>query len=210
MTADHGATPVLLLEFNELSPSLMERFVREGLLPNFKILHDESEVYTTQAVEKYPYLEPWIQWITVHSGLNYDEHGVYRLGDGGDLKKPCVWDLLSEHHFRVWLCGSMNIRYDSPINGYVLPDPWTSTVRPFPDSLAAYYRFVQAHVLQEYTNDRVPLSVHGAARPFAVHGGGDSDAAPVRALWEVSMAARGYHGPTPVRSLPRGLSSEPA
>jgi isoquinoline 1-oxidoreductase alpha subunit len=63
----------------------MERFAREGLLPNFKILHDDSEVYTTQAVEKHPYLEPWIQWITVHSGLNYDEHGVYRLGDGGDL-----------------------------------------------------------------------------------------------------------------------------
>jgi hypothetical protein len=53
-TADNGTTPVLLLEFTELTPSLMERFVSEGRLPNFKILHDESEVYTTEAVEKYP------------------------------------------------------------------------------------------------------------------------------------------------------------
>ena len=149
--------PVLLLEFNELSPRLMDQFMSAGQLPNFKILHDESEIYVTEAVEKYPYLEPWIQWITVHCGLNYDEHGVYRLGDGLQLEKPCVWDLLSKHQLRVWLCGSMNIKYDVPINGYVLPDPWTSNVRPFPEALTPYYRFVQAHV-QEYTNDRVPLS----------------------------------------------------
>ena len=61
-----GTPTVLLLEFNELSPLLMERFVGGGLLPNFKILHDVSEIYTTEAVEKYRYLEPWIQWITVH------------------------------------------------------------------------------------------------------------------------------------------------
>ena len=61
--------PVLLLEFNELSPRLMDQLMAAGQLPNFKILHDESEVYVTGAVEKHPYLEPWIQWITVHCGL---------------------------------------------------------------------------------------------------------------------------------------------
>jgi hypothetical protein len=94
--------PVLLLEFNELSPRLMDQFMAVGQLPNFKILYDESEIYVTEAVEKYPYLEPWIQWITVHCGLNYDEHGVYRLGDGLQLDKPCIWDLLSKHQLRVW------------------------------------------------------------------------------------------------------------
>ena len=61
--------PVLLLEFNELSPRLMDQLMAAGQLPNFKILHDESEVHVTGAVEKHPYLEPWIQWITVHCGL---------------------------------------------------------------------------------------------------------------------------------------------
>jgi hypothetical protein len=60
---------VLLLEFNELASRLMDQFMAAGQLPNFKILHDESEIYVTEAVEKYPYLEPWIQWITVHCGL---------------------------------------------------------------------------------------------------------------------------------------------
>ena len=156
MIADHRTSSVVLLEFNELAPSLMERFIAEGCLPNFKALHDESEVYVTEAGEKYPYLEPWIQWVTVHSGLNYDQHGVFHLDHGRDLARPCVWDLLSERNLRVWLCDSMNVSYRAPINGYVLPDPWSSNIPPFPESLAPYHRFIQAHV-QEYTNDRVPL-----------------------------------------------------
>jgi hypothetical protein len=51
----------------------------------------------------------------------------------------------------------MNVRYDSGINGYVLPDPWTTDVAPRPDTLLPYFRFVQQNVL-EYTNDRIPLT----------------------------------------------------
>ena len=74
--------PVLMLEFNELSPELMHRFITEGHLPNFKRLSDESLVYVTDAQEAQEVLEPWIQWVTVHTGLSYEEHGVFLLGDG--------------------------------------------------------------------------------------------------------------------------------
>src|SRR2546423_14753697 len=36
---------VILLEFNELSPSLMHRFMAAGELPNFQRLYRESLVY---------------------------------------------------------------------------------------------------------------------------------------------------------------------
>jgi hypothetical protein len=51
MTADNGTTPVLPLEFTAVSHGAV-RVGRE--VAKFKILHDESEVYTTEAVEKYP------------------------------------------------------------------------------------------------------------------------------------------------------------
>src|SRR5262249_53513257 len=57
----------------------------------------------------------------------------------------------------VWVCGSMNIKYDLPIRGAVLPDPWTVGQSPYPESFSPYYTFVQRNV-QEYTNDKVPLS----------------------------------------------------
>jgi hypothetical protein len=149
---------VVSLEFNELCPTLIDRFISEGKLPNFQRLRSESHVYITEADEqKFPYLEPWIQWVTIHSGMPYKEHGVFHLGEGPGLKAKCVWDVLSSGNFKVAICGSMNPRYDTPVNGYVLPDPWTVGAEPYPGDLLPYAKFVQTNV-QEHSNDRVPLS----------------------------------------------------
>ena len=50
---------VILLEFNELSPTLMNRFINQGHLPNFKRFSEESAVYLTEAEERAPYLDPF-------------------------------------------------------------------------------------------------------------------------------------------------------
>ena len=156
--------PVVLLEFNELSPTLISDFIERGYLPNFKALRDSSQAYVTDAEEAAPNLEPWIQWVTVHSGLSYDEHGIFHLGDGDKLKVKCLWDIASDAGLPVWVCGSMNVRYDKPIRGAVLPDPWSLNTQPYPEHVfAPYFTFVQRNV-QEYTNDRVPLSKGDYAR----------------------------------------------
>ncbi len=148
---------VILLEFNELSPPLMDRFMAEGKLLNFRRLHNESEVYITTATEKPPFLEPWIQWVNVHSGLDYEEHKIFQLDEGQKLAVPCVWDVLSKESYRVGICGSMNVRYEPPLNGYVLPDPWSTLVEPHPAELKSYFSFVQKNVM-EHTNERVSVS----------------------------------------------------
>lgn len=150
-------TSVILIEFNELTPSLMHRFIGKGKLPNFQRLCNESHVFVTDAEEKSPYLEPWIQWVTVHSGLSRADHHILHLSEGHKLQQQCIWDLLSAVGFRVWICGSMNVRYDSPLNGYILPDPWTAAAAPYPDSLLPYFKFIRANVI-EHTNERIPLS----------------------------------------------------
>lgn len=149
---------VIVLEFNELSPTLIQGFMKQGVLPNFRRLYLDAQIYVTAAEEVAPNLEPWIQWVTIHSGQSYDEHGISRLGDGHKLKTKQVWDLLSDRGLKIWVCGSMNLRYDRPINGAVLPDPWTAGATPYPGNLFdSYLPFVQRNV-QEYTNDRVPLA----------------------------------------------------
>lgn len=149
---------VILLEFNELCPSLMERFMQQGKLPNFQRLYEQSQVYTTDAEEQAPFLEPWIQWVTVHSGLSYREHQIFFLDEGHKLAAPSLWDRLSQAGYRVWICGSMNSRYDTPLNGQFLPDYWASRQLPYPDELAPFFNFVRRYV-QEYTNDTVPLTL---------------------------------------------------
>ena len=42
---------LILIEFNELCPSLLDRFMERDWLPNFRRFHNSSEVYTTDAGE---------------------------------------------------------------------------------------------------------------------------------------------------------------
>jgi hypothetical protein len=63
-----------------------------GELPNFERFYNEAEVHETEADERAPNLEPWIQWITVHTGIPYRDHGIQRLGDGHELNEPSLWD----------------------------------------------------------------------------------------------------------------------
>ncbi len=114
-------------------------------------------MWTTEADAPAPDLEPWIQWVTVHSGKPYAEHQIHHLGDGHKLDVPNIWDLLSDAGNSVWVCGSMNVDYKSPINGWVLPDPWVRRVAPTPEELEPYYKFVSANV-QEHTSGNVQLT----------------------------------------------------
>lgn len=154
---------VILIELNELSPPLMKRFMDRGVLPNFKKLYDEADVWVTEAKEKPPYLEPWIQWITVHNGINYDEHKVFNLDEGHTISQPAIWDVLSDAGLRTWICSSMNPRVSPSYKGMILPDPWTTKVKPQPAELEPFFSFVQRNV-QEHTNDKAPLSPRDIAR----------------------------------------------
>lgn len=147
-----GAGPVIQLEFNELTPPLMFRFMEQGHLPNFRRLFEEAHVFTTDAEEEGLNLNPWIQWVTVHSGVGFSEHGVFLLGEGGNLRTPLLGDVVSAAGQRVWLCGSMNVRCHTPIDGALLPDPWASDAAPHPADLEPFFRFVR-HNVMEHTNE---------------------------------------------------------
>jgi hypothetical protein len=151
------SSSVILLEFNELCPTLMAQFMQQGHLPNFQRFYHESAVYTTDAAEQPPYLEPWIQWVTVHTGQPYAQHQIFSLDEGHKLTFPSIWDTLSAAGHRVWVCGSMNLRYDAPINGHVLPDYWATQQSPYPAAeFQPFFQFVRRQV-QEHTNDTVRL-----------------------------------------------------
>jgi hypothetical protein len=156
---------VIALEFNELTPSLMERWIDEGRLPGFARLRRESHVYVTDAEEQPPYLEPWIQWITVHTGLPYAQHRVFDLGDGHKLDAPRLWDLVSGSGRRVWVCGSMNAGMRGrELNGCILPDPWATGFEPFPPGrFDAFFDLIRTYV-QDYASDDVRVGTLDYAR----------------------------------------------
>jgi hypothetical protein len=150
---------VIVLEFNELCPSLMDRFIDEGHLPGFKALRDQSTVFVTDAEEKAPNLEPWIQWVTVHTGLPYSEHKVFDLGDAHKLIVPRIWDIACEAGKSVWICGSMNATIKKPSDKtWFVPDPWSSEVKPFPRGEFDTFTDLAWRYVQEHTRESSPWS----------------------------------------------------
>ncbi|MDH3658619.1 MAG: alkaline phosphatase family protein [Alphaproteobacteria bacterium] len=157
--------PIILLEFNEIVPQLIERFIADGRLPHFSAFRNGSDVFTSQADEpEAPYLEPWIQWYSVHTGLPFKQHGVFRLTDGLRQDHDDVWRILARHGQRIMNLSSMNARPFGEHDGSVyLPDPWCSAAAPHPAELLDFHKFV-ARMVQEYTN--TSASVHQAALRF--------------------------------------------
>ena len=156
--------PIILLEFNELCPNLMDRWMASGELPNFKRLHDASFVTRTMADEQEaPNLEPWIQWYSMHTGKPFSEHKVFHLTDGPKAGPTDIWTLLAQQGLRVWNCSSMNAKGFSRPGSAFLPDPWCTTERAFPAELNTFHEFVSMQV-REYSNASKKDKLAGAAK----------------------------------------------
>ena len=135
---------LMMLEFNELCPSLVKRFMDAGHLPNFKRLHDSSVIRTTDANANGEDLNPWVQWVDVHTGLDFKDHGLQHLNEAHKFDGKFTWDILSEKFgVKSWICGSMNGDYSDSFKGRFLPDPWAAEIRPNPpQQMDDYYNFI--------------------------------------------------------------------
>jgi hypothetical protein len=143
---------LLLVEFNELCPPLLERWMKDGSLPNFSRLHAESSVFTTTVdVTDDKYLEPWIQWYSLHTGIPFSEHQVFHLTDGVRSEIPDIWRTLAAAGKKVGSFGSMNVRPFDTKDGFFIGDPWCEHEDAFPKELNRFNRFVSSMV-REHTN----------------------------------------------------------
>src|SRR5687768_10063457 len=132
---------LLLLEFNELCPGLIEKFMAEGALPNFKRLRERSRAFITHTSEAV--LEPWIQWVTVHTGVPLDQHGIVDLDEAAKLKHEAFWDGLKSDN--VLLMCPMNVRFERTDGSIFMPDPWAASQTPSRD-IEPFSRFVRSAV----------------------------------------------------------------
>lgn len=118
----------VLLSLNELNFELIEFYIKEGQLPNFKKLFDIQTVVETISETEYKLLEPWIQWVTVHTGKTFEEHKVFRLGDivnNPDLLQ--IFEELENNGLTVGAVSPFNSENRLKKPAFFVPDPWTKT-----------------------------------------------------------------------------------
>lgn len=118
---------LLMLELNEVNFDYVRRYAEAGELPNFRRFLDTHGWTETVSEPDEAHLEPWIQWVTAHTGLSFAEHGVFRLGDivGQDI--PQIWEILEDHGLRVAAMSPMNAKTRVRNPAFFVPDPWTPT-----------------------------------------------------------------------------------
>jgi hypothetical protein len=118
---------VLLIELNEINFEHVQAYVDAGKLPVFGELLARHPLVETVSERKYEELEPWIQWVTAHTGQSLAEHGVFRLGDIVDTDIEQIWEALEKQGLSVGAISPMNAKNRCRNPAFFMPDPWTST-----------------------------------------------------------------------------------
>jgi hypothetical protein len=161
------ARKVLMLEFNELSPALLARWIASGDLPHFGRLRATSDSFvTTPDVQDSALLEPWIQWYSTHTGLAYDQHRVFHLTDGARAPHTDIYRALIAAGRTVGSFSSMNVAPFASPGSFFAADPWTEQGDAFPPALNTYNRFVSGQV-REYSNASASTSLAEQSRFLA-------------------------------------------
>lgn len=119
---------IFLLELNEINFDFVQKYVGQGRLPNFAQIIREHGIIKTTSEERYEELEPWIQWVTAHTGKSFAEHGVFRLGDIVDFDIEQIWEFLEQRGLLVGAISPMNASNRVTRPAFFLPDPWTKTL----------------------------------------------------------------------------------
>ncbi len=96
----------------------------------------------TTSESRYEELEPWIQWVTAHTGMTLAEHGVFRLGDITRHELPQIWERLEAKGLHVGAVSPMNASCRMVSPAFFVPDPWTTTKVVAPPVYQRLYRAI--------------------------------------------------------------------
>jgi len=152
-----GPPRLLLLELNEVNFEMVDAYASRGALPNFRRLFDTHGYCQTSSETEYENLEPWIQWVTAHTGLTLAEHGVFRLGDIVEHKHEQIWELLeSRYGIRTGAVSPMNAQNRCVDPAFFIPDPWTDTEIIATNSVRRLFNTIRL-LVNENTKSKIGL-----------------------------------------------------
>ncbi|MEO7332090.1 MAG: hypothetical protein ABI193_26175, partial [Minicystis sp.] len=167
MTTTLGPRKVLLLEFNELTWTILDPLIAQGKLPTFARLRREGTTAAPEANERPPHLEPWISWVTLHTGVERAIHGAAVLGqDDATLKARRTWDYAVDSGKTIGIFGSISAS-PRPVPGFIVPGPFSPTSDTYPPYLSPVLdlnrKYTQVHHRNERTESSLDLIRRGKA-----------------------------------------------
>ncbi len=132
---------VLLLELNEITRTVLDPMLARGRLPAFARLLEEGTWAAPESVDHAPHLDPWVTWVTLHTGVDRSVHGATVLEqDEGTITAKRTWEYAAAAGKTVGVFGSIGAYPPRPVPGFMVPGPFA----PSSDTYPAYLEPVQA------------------------------------------------------------------
>lgn len=148
-----SAKNVLIVELNEFNIDLITATLKKHDFPSLrKIFQFKKASYKTQDRYNSGFLEPWVQWVSVHTSLPSFVHGIKHLGDVPHLNVEQCWETLSRQGITTGVWGVMNGEKRTAVNAkFFLPDPWTFSEWATPPELNNLLRLPR-YLAKNYQN----------------------------------------------------------
>lgn len=128
---------LIIVELNEFNEGLLKKVSNDLNLKNIRRLLNmqKSETISLDSKEHFG-LDPWVQWVSIHTGYPHEIHKIDHLADVKNLKYPQIWETLGEKGFSSGVWGAMNSsRNNAKGCCFFLPDPWTYYENALPEKI---------------------------------------------------------------------------
>jgi hypothetical protein len=127
---------MLLIELNEFNSDLLRNIAKIHQLNHLEEILGWNRARTSTSDEyESGFLEPWVQWVSVHTGVPSAQHGVKNLGDVPNLAEDQIWERWSKRGLTSIVWGVMNgSRRNAGTCKVFVPDPWTFSEDAYPDA----------------------------------------------------------------------------
>ena len=143
----------ILIQFNEANFDLISKYCSKYSFPNLQSILEFDTKIITSSEKKYQNLEPWIQWYSFYTGMDFKDHQLFHLGDCVKKNHLSYLDKAAQTKSRVGLFSTMNHKFNKNFRVFI-PDPWTETKSD--NSLSSTY---VSQALKQVINNNVRFKV---------------------------------------------------
>lgn len=149
---------LIFIQLNEINFDILKKYSSKFKFKFFTPLFFDK-LTKTHSEKDYDLLEPWIQWVSIHTGTSAQEHGVFRLGDIKNFSQEQIFEKIEKKGKAVGAISPMNAKNNLNNPRYFISDPWTNT-KSSPGSWIQYVSDNLSKIVNMNAHKKIPLSIY--------------------------------------------------
>jgi hypothetical protein len=149
---------LIFIQLNEINFDILKKYSSKFEFKFFTPFFFDK-LKKTYSEKNYDLLEPWIQWVSIHTGTSAQEHRVFRLGDIKEFSHEQIFEKIEKKIKVVGAISPMNAKNNLNNAEYFISDPWTNTISG-PGRWIRYVSESLSKIVNMNAHTKIPLSIY--------------------------------------------------